>query len=243
METSGGAGILLTYVVPVMLLLLPLAFLVAGLWCTARNKFPYAAKASFFFALHGLTLFCSMLVFIFKAKLAMLPANILTLTPLFFALAYLAVGAALPSRLIWAVGLTTPGLALICQKSWAALSGVAAPFFLLPTDPIWYILGGAIIFALRYTPRTRAFWEEMEAAHLNAGVGYLFIGLWLLSIGGGGFLSIAGLSLQLWAVFFAAAAAAVAWCATLMRDRSLLACSALGLMASVISFVLYFPKK
>ncbi len=242
MGSSGEAGILLTVVVPVLLFALPLLLCAAGVWLMRRRGLQLEAHLCFFFAVHSVTLFCATGVYVYRGSFSAIPPGLLTLIPMLLAAVYLAIGALARSSFFWAVGLTTPGLTLIGQKAWAAMSGLAEPFFRIPQDPIWYLLAAVVIFGLRFTPRHKDFWENMEAAHLVASCGYAMIGLWLLAAGQASFLSALGISQPLWAGILMLAAAGAAWCARQLSDLALLGCSGVGFLTGLVSFFMYYPK-
>lgn len=217
------------------LLLLPFALLGLALW--THKKHPgFPGNVALFFAGHSFTFAFATLVYLHRAELGW--GILFSLLPLFITLFYLSLGTAFRLPALWILGITTPGVWFLFQRAWAVVAG--APFYRLPQDPVWYLLGAAALFWLPRIPRFAGLWGEVEDAHLTASGCYAMGALWLPAIGRPGILGWLGLSPYIWALALLVLAAFLFWAARVMRDKALQAGCAAGAVAGIYALIAHF---
>ncbi len=230
---SLAAGVSLVFLA--CLIVLPFVLLGLSLWCRKKRRDSLAAQAAVLFAGHSFTVALTAFLFALKGKGA--PDWLYPLLPLLFTLIYLLTGAVFRKALPWIMGITTPGLWFLCQ--YAALAFGFKPVFLLPQDPVWYVLGGAVICGLPRIPRFAALWGDVEDAHITASGCYAMGALWLLALRQPSVLAFLKFPPYAWAVILLCFAGFLLWAARIMQDQALRACGVIGMGAGVYALIAY----
>lgn len=227
------AGVSLVFIL--CLVILPFALLGLALW--ARKKCPgFTGRTAVFFAGHSFTFSLAVILYIYKAKIGW--DALLAPLPLFVTALYLLLGAAFRLPKLWLMGISTPGLWLLCQHAWVVVAGQS--FYRLPQDPIWYFLGAGVLFGLPRIPRFAALWGEVEDAHVTASGCYAMGALWLPAVGQAGVLGYFKLAPYVWALALLIFAAFLFWAGRIMRDQAMQTASAAGVGAGVYALIAYF---
>jgi hypothetical protein len=169
-----------------------------------------------------------------------LPAFLRAFLPLGCALVYLILGGFARHTTLWGAGLATPLFWFAAQKADAAFFHLSRSVAPLPQDPAWFLLCAAVLLAPLGLPLMRKFWEEMEQPELAAGFCYALAGLWRVSAGESGILTLLALPLWGWAACLLLLALAALWISRLLADTLLAVCGVLGILASLYSFGLFF---
>jgi len=228
-----------TFAIPVLLALIPLLLLIGGYRLSRKHLLPFAGKAFYWLAGHGVTLVIVVALTLMRGTY--IPDQAILHLPLFFTTLYIFLGIVFRSAFVFSLGLATPGLWMFITKGLEAFSGTTIAVHLLPQDPFWYFLAALVIFGLQYLSKPREFWEEAETALVTISGSYLMGALWLLGIGQASLLSSVGVPQYLWAVALMLVGGFLLWCAKYLRDPLFAGCSVIGFAAGVYAFISYYP--
>jgi hypothetical protein len=208
------------------------------LWAFRAHRLSRPCAPPLFLALNSLTLGACLGMDLCPAF--PLPDFLRAFSPLAFVLVYLLLGAFARHPTLWGAGLATPLFWFAAQEADAALfhfSRFVAP---LPRDPAWFLLCAGVLIAPLGLPLLRRLREDLEQPELVAGFCYALAGLWRVSAGEPGILAFFALPLWIWAACLLLLALAGLWVARLLADTPLALCGALGVLASLHSFGLFF---
>lgn len=226
--------------VPVLLALIPGLLFFAGYRLSCKGgSFAFAGKPLYWLAGQGVTLTLAALLFVLRGTF--IPDMVVVQLPLIFTVCYLLLACALRSSFLLSIAIATPGLWLAGALSWQTFSGAKEVMFTLPYEPVWYLLAAVILFVLKYRPKLQEFWDGAEEVLVTMSGSYLMGGLWLLALGQKTLLVSLGVKPITWAFLLLAVSAALLWCARLMRDAILTACSVVGLLASLYILISRYP--
>ena len=230
----------LSLIVPACLAVFTVLCLVAG--AVVRNRRPESLvdNICFFLAAQALLYAVSMLVFIYGREEAL--DDLAAWLPLVLSALLVLVGARLRSPVLWVAGLATPGLGFFCEKLWVLLPFSAGATFVFPQDPLWYFGLAAFIFAMPFTAKFRALWEDMEPVHTAASCTYVLAGLWLLAAGQPSVLNALGVAQHWWAGVLVIASLLTVWIAKSLRDPVLFGAGAAGVVAGGVAFLMHYPS-
>ncbi|MDL2316239.1 hypothetical protein LJC59_04075 [Desulfovibrio sp. OttesenSCG-928-A18] len=225
--------------IPALLAFIPLFLFIAGYRASRSQLQSFAGKSLYWMGGHGVTLV--IVAALTELRGAFIPDMVVTQLPLLITASYLLLGLFRRLPYLFTLGLATPGLWILCLKSWEAFYGAPYTLYRLPQDPFWYLLAAVIIFGMRYLSKPRSFWEECESSLVTISAGYFMGGLWMLALANESLLGALGLVQYVWAAILFVVSAFLLWCSNYLKDPLFAGCSVIGLAAGVYTFISYYP--